>query len=53
MQRIGDFRLGKRTTRDGLNDDLYDFEPLPRELHPRRHQPGDAGEIPPIDMEGA
>jgi uncharacterized FAD-dependent dehydrogenase len=27
MQRIGDFRLGKRTTRDGLNDDLYDFEP--------------------------
>jgi len=27
MQRIGDFRLGKRTTRDGLNDDLYDFIP--------------------------
>ncbi len=27
MQRIGDFRLGKRTTRDGLNDDLYDFAP--------------------------
>ena len=27
MQRIGDFRLGKRTTHDGLNDDLYDFVP--------------------------
>jgi len=27
MQRIGDFRMGKRTTLDGLNDDLYDFEP--------------------------
>lgn len=27
MQRIGDFRLGKRTTLEGLNDDLYDFEP--------------------------
>ncbi len=27
MQRIGDFRMGKRTTTEGLNDDLYDFEP--------------------------
>lgn len=27
MQRIGDFRMGKRTTREGLNDDLYDFIP--------------------------
>lgn len=27
MQRIGDFRLGKRTTREGLNDDLHDFIP--------------------------
>jgi len=27
MQRIGDFRLGKRTTQEGLNDDLYDFIP--------------------------
>lgn len=27
MQRIGDFRLGKRTTAAGLNNDLYDFEP--------------------------
>ncbi len=27
MQRVGDFRLGKRTTKEGLNDDLYDFKP--------------------------
>ena len=27
MQRIGDFRLGKRTTVEGLNDDLNDFVP--------------------------
>lgn len=27
MQRVGDFRLGKRTTSAGLNGDLYDFEP--------------------------
>jgi uncharacterized FAD-dependent dehydrogenase len=27
MQRVGDFRLGKRTTKIGLNDDLYDFAP--------------------------
>lgn len=27
MQRIGDFRMGKRTTREGLNDDLFDFQP--------------------------
>ncbi len=27
MQRVGDFRMGKRTTKSGLNDDLYDFEP--------------------------
>ncbi len=27
MQRVGDFRLGKRTTGSGLNTDLYDFEP--------------------------
>lgn len=27
MQRIGDFRLRQRTTRRGLNSDLYDFEP--------------------------
>ncbi len=27
MQRIGDFRLGKRSLRHTFNDDLYDFEP--------------------------
>lgn len=27
MQRIGDFRLGKRSTAETLNGDLYDFEP--------------------------
>ncbi|ULQ60080.1 NAD(P)/FAD-dependent oxidoreductase [Brucepastera parasyntrophica] len=27
MQRIGDFRLAKRTTKEGLNGDLYDFKP--------------------------
>lgn len=27
MQRIGDFRLGKRTTTEGLNGDLNDFVP--------------------------
>ena len=27
MQRIGDFRLGKRSTAEGFNKDLYDFEP--------------------------
>jgi len=27
MQRVGDFRLGKRSTAEGMNDDLYDFKP--------------------------
>jgi len=27
MQRVGDFRLGKRSTRAALSGDLYDFEP--------------------------
>jgi uncharacterized FAD-dependent dehydrogenase len=27
MQRVGDFRLGKRTTAAELNADLYDFKP--------------------------
>jgi uncharacterized protein len=27
MQRVGDFRLGKRSTRDAFSGDLYDFEP--------------------------
>jgi uncharacterized FAD-dependent dehydrogenase len=27
MQRVGDFRLGKRSFRDQFSGDLYDFEP--------------------------
>lgn len=27
MQRVGDFRLGKRSTREAFSGDLYDFEP--------------------------
>lgn len=27
MQRVGDFRMGKRSTAAGFNHDLYDFEP--------------------------
>ncbi len=27
MQRLGDFRSGKRSKRDGFNRDLYDFKP--------------------------
>jgi hypothetical protein len=27
MQRVGDFRLGKRSFRDSFSGDLYDFEP--------------------------
>lgn len=27
MQRIGDFRLGKRSNNDSFNDDLYNFKP--------------------------
>lgn len=34
MQRIGDFRLGKRTTSKGLNSDLYDFEPTLKSATP-------------------
>jgi uncharacterized FAD-dependent dehydrogenase len=34
MQRIGDFRLGSRTTRSGLNGDLYDFEPTLKSATP-------------------
>ena len=38
MQRVGDFRLGKRSTREGFSGDLYDFEPtLPSAC------PGDLG----------
>jgi uncharacterized FAD-dependent dehydrogenase len=34
VQRIGDFRLGCRTTRSGLNGDLYDFEPTLKSATP-------------------
>lgn len=27
MQRVGDFRLGRRSTLEGFNGDLYDFKP--------------------------
>ncbi len=27
MQRVGDFRLGRRSTKEGFNGDLYDFKP--------------------------
>ena len=27
MQRVGDFRLGKRSKEESFNDDLYDFKP--------------------------
>jgi len=27
MQRVGDFRLGRRSTQEGFNGDLYDFKP--------------------------
>ncbi|HZK20156.1 MAG TPA: FAD-dependent oxidoreductase [Treponemataceae bacterium] len=27
MQRVGDFRLGKRSTAEAMNTDLYDFKP--------------------------
>jgi uncharacterized FAD-dependent dehydrogenase len=27
MQRVGDFRLGKRSNRESFSGDLYDFEP--------------------------
>ena len=38
MQRVGDFRLGKRSTREAFSGDLYDFEPtLPSAC------PGDLG----------
>lgn len=38
MQRIGDFRLGKRSTAEGMTGDLYDFEPSLRSC-----TPGDIG----------
>jgi len=34
MQRIGDFRLGKRSKRETFNDDLYDFKPTLKNATP-------------------
>ncbi len=34
MQRIGDFRLGRRSKRETFNQDLYDFEPTLRGATP-------------------
>ncbi|HOP62934.1 MAG TPA: FAD-dependent oxidoreductase [Spirochaetota bacterium] len=34
MQRIGDFRLGKRSKRETFNDDLYDFMPTLKNATP-------------------
>ena len=34
MQRVGDFRMGKRSTKDGFNHDLFDFEPTLKDCTP-------------------
>jgi uncharacterized protein len=34
MQRVGDFRLGKRSKRDSFSLDLYDFEPTLKQCTP-------------------
>ncbi|OJF77680.1 MAG: pyridine nucleotide-disulfide oxidoreductase [Treponema sp. CETP13] len=34
MQRVGDFRLNKRSTEESLNKDLYDFEPTLKSATP-------------------
>lgn len=34
MQRIGDFRLGRRSKKDTFNDDLYDFQPTLKNCTP-------------------
>jgi uncharacterized FAD-dependent dehydrogenase len=34
MQRVGDFRANKRSTRHTFNDDLYDFEPTLKSATP-------------------
>jgi uncharacterized FAD-dependent dehydrogenase len=34
MQRVGDFRLGKRSRRESFTGDLYDFEPTLKECTP-------------------
>jgi uncharacterized FAD-dependent dehydrogenase len=34
MQRVGDFRMGKRSKRAGFNDDLFDFQPTLQDCTP-------------------
>jgi len=34
MQRVGDFRLGKRSKAESFNDDLFDFEPTLKQCTP-------------------
>jgi len=34
MQRVGDFRLGKRSKSDSFNEDLFDFEPTLKSCTP-------------------
>jgi uncharacterized FAD-dependent dehydrogenase len=34
MQRVGDFRLGKRSKRENFNDDLYSFKPTLNDCTP-------------------
>lgn len=34
MQRVGDFRMGKRSTLGGFNHDLFDFEPTLKDCTP-------------------
>jgi uncharacterized protein len=34
MQRVGDFRLGKRSKKETFNNDLYDFEPTLKDATP-------------------
>ena len=45
MQRVGDFRLGKRSTRSGFCGDLYDFEPTLASA-----TPGDIGLVAPAKI---
>jgi len=45
MQRIGDFRLGKRSTRESFCGDLYDFEPTLASA-----TPGDVGLCAPAKI---
>jgi uncharacterized FAD-dependent dehydrogenase len=45
MQRVGDFRLGKRSTREAFTGDLYDFEPTLASA-----TPGDIGLLAPAKV---